>query len=353
MTILYGIDEPTQSPLVSDEEIRSIIRDEYGIVKAKITHLTGYEDCNMRLEEIEYDEKITKTMKEKPKEAIVKVTNPIEARYDAHIELQHNVYATFRKAGIPTVSPIRRLDGRLWAPIELLPGLKLPVRLFHLLPGRNLENFPFTPELCFQIGALLARIHKCFDAMDVKKTTESHLPFISPENHRCIEREAHVLVAKKMLSKERFDLVKTIFDDFRKTILDNEPLDYGLIHSDINETNVLIEENDGKLEISGVLDFGDMHFSHRVFDIAACVLYLHLSDSQLKQGIPEIEKNILLGYTSQREFREAEKLRSAMRARLACSLLYGLRTARLNVRCSSTEYVLRTQSNGWQVLIEV
>ncbi|CAJ0945778.1 unnamed protein product, partial [Mesorhabditis belari] len=33
MTILYGIDEPTQSPLVSDEEIRSIIRDEYGIVK--------------------------------------------------------------------------------------------------------------------------------------------------------------------------------------------------------------------------------------------------------------------------------------------------------------------------------
>lgn len=66
-----------------------------------------------------------------------------------------------------------------------------------------------------------------------------------------------------MLSKDRFDLVLTIFDDFREKILNQDSVDYGnrpnfcfiltlisgLIHSDINETNVLIDEKDGHLGV--------------------------------------------------------------------------------------------------------
>ncbi|CAJ0581243.1 unnamed protein product, partial [Mesorhabditis spiculigera] len=352
MTVLYGHDEPTQCPVISDERMREILRDEYGITAAKITHLTGYEDCNMRLDDIEYDTKMTRFMKVKPEKAIVKVTNPIEARNEAHMELQHQCYTALRKAGIPTVSLVPRLDGLDWASFEVLPGMSLPVRLFQLLPGSNLENFQFTPELCRKIGALLAGIHKVFDSMHVEKSQEPHVPFISPENHHCLAREAQILVYKKMLSDERFQLVQRIFKDVQETVLDQPQLDYGLIHSDINETNILVDEVDGETKLTGVLDFGDMHFSHRVFDIGASILYLHLSD---KDQIPleHLEEDILAGYRSVRDFKEQAKIPAAMRARLAGSLIYGLRTARLNVRGGSLEYVLRTQSNGWKVLEEL
>lgn len=108
--------------------------------------------------------------------------------------------------------------------------MQLPIRLFHLLPGKNLENFPFTPDLCFQIGALLAKMHKCFDSLNVKKlaksftiriymifknehyfrSKESHVPFISPENHECLER----LLTKFLFTKVYLILLFISFQDF-------------------------------------------------------------------------------------------------------------------------------------------
>ena len=39
-----------------------------------------------------------------------------------------------------------------------------------------------------------------------------------------------------------------------------------------------------------------------------------------------------------------------MQARLACSLIYGLRTVRINARGDDPSYILKTQSNGWESL---
>ncbi|VDL75439.1 unnamed protein product [Nippostrongylus brasiliensis] len=61
----------------------------------------------------------------------------------------------------------------------------------------------------------------------------------------------------------------------------------------------------------------------------------------------------MTGYSRARPLPDCTHLLTAMKARLSCSLIYGLRTARINFRGGDVNYVLRTQSNGWNVLEEL
>uniref|UniRef100_A0A1I7XDK8 Hydroxylysine kinase n=1 Tax=Heterorhabditis bacteriophora TaxID=37862 RepID=A0A1I7XDK8_HETBA len=87
----------------------------------------------------------------------------------------------------------------------------------------------------------------------------------------------------EMLSMEQASMIRDCFMEFEAMFQKREHFDTGIIHSDLNETNLLICEKDGDKKISGLLDFGDVHKSFRVLDIAACILYLHLYD-KLQQG---------------------------------------------------------------------
>ncbi|KAK6014148.1 hypothetical protein OSTOST_20503, partial [Ostertagia ostertagi] len=208
----------------------------------------------------------------------------------------------------------------------------LPVRLFEVIPGSNLENFTYDYEVAKHIGELLARFHIIADE---SKLSVTHVPYIAVEHRRGILKEMELLLERSIISKEKAQLVAEC-----------------LIHSDINETNVLMIEEDGQKKITGLLDFGDVHKSYRIIDIASTVLYLHLSDKQ-KQGVPSLTNAVLEGYRRVREAPDCTHLITAMKARLSCSLIYGLRTARINLRGGNVDYVLRTQSNGWSVLQEL
>ncbi|GMT02334.1 hypothetical protein PENTCL1PPCAC_24508 [Pristionchus entomophagus] len=337
--MLYTEDEITQSPVVCERTLRFILRKEYGIITGIVHQLTGYEDCNFRLSECRWETDV-----EGPEEVIVKITNPIEAKDLSVIDAQYEVFSLLRSAGIPTPEGIKT-KGKEWWTLQVLgAGVRLPVRVFKLLPGENLERFDFTPELVTKIGRTLATAHRTLDAFPYKL---SHIPFISPENAECMKREAEILYSKNLLDHEKKSLVDKTFHSLDEKILKNRStFDEGIIHSDFNETNLLVE--DGK--ISGVLDFGDMHISLRVFDVAAAILYLHLSD-RMGQSLDDLAANFVAGYRSERTFELPRGcLLVAMRARCACSLIYGLRTARINYRGGSVDYVLKTQSNGWETL---
>ncbi|GMS86615.1 hypothetical protein PENTCL1PPCAC_8790 [Pristionchus entomophagus] len=337
--MLYTEDEVTQSPVVSERTLRFILRNEYGIITGIVHQLTGYEDCNFRLSECQWE-----TGVEGPEEVIVKITNPIEAKDLSVIDAQYEVFTLLRSAGIPTPEGIKTKGGEWWTLQVLGAGVRLPVRVFKLLPGENLERFDFTTELVTKIGRTLATVHRTLDGFPYKL---SHIPFISPENADCMKREAEILCSKNLLDEEKKVIVDKTFIALEEKILKKRSVfDEGIVHSDFNETNLLVE--DGK--ISGVLDFGDMHISLRVFDVAAAILYLHLSD-RIGQSLDDLATHFIAGYRSARPFEVPhDSLLVAMRARMACSLVYGLRTARINYRGASVEYVLKTQSNGWETL---
>ncbi|GMT16278.1 hypothetical protein PFISCL1PPCAC_7575 [Pristionchus fissidentatus] len=337
--MLYAEDEVTQAPLVEEKTLRSILSTEYGITRGKVHKLTGYEDCNFKLTEVEWEDGM-----EGPSKVIVKITNPIEAKDTNTIAAQYEVFSLLRSAGIPTPEGVETRTGEMWTTHEMTDGTKLPVRVFYLLPGENLENFDFTPAIVTEVGRTLASVHSSLDSFSHQLT---HIPFISPENVQCMKREAEILSQRKLIDGKKKSLVERTFADLDERILRRRgEFDEGLIHSDFNETNLLIRNG----KISGVLDFGDMHVSLRLFDVAAAILYLHLSD-RLGQSLDSLVSHFLVGYRSIRPFTATpDSLLTAMRSRLACSLIYGLRTARINYRGGSVDYVLKTQSNGWETL---
>ncbi|KAK6736443.1 hypothetical protein RB195_019244 [Necator americanus] len=305
--------------------------------------LTGYEDCNFLLDDVVWEDG-------GPSKAVLKVTNPLEAKKDENIDFQVKLCEILNERGIPCPNIISRLDGRAWGLEEIVDGVCLPVRVFGVLPGSNLEQFSFDPQLVKDIGELLAKFHIITDE---SKLSVSHIPYIAVEHRKSILNEVKLQLENSIISQERSQLISQCLEEYEDRIVRNgHQHEFGLIHSDINETNLLITEINGKKKITGLLDFGDVHHSFRIVDIASTVLYLHLSD-KLKQGVRTLARNILEGYCRVRQPSPCTELLTAMKARLSCSLIYGLRTARLNFRGGNVEYILRTQSNGWKILEEL
>uniref|UniRef100_A0A1I7SCK1 APH domain-containing protein n=1 Tax=Bursaphelenchus xylophilus TaxID=6326 RepID=A0A1I7SCK1_BURXY len=130
-----------------------------------------------------------------------------------------------------------------------------------------------------------------------------------------------------------------------------------LIHSDINETNVLlIRDKDNKLKVSALLDFGDAHVSLRLFEYSSAILYIILgmgSEDQVEDW-KRVIRTFFRAFIKERKsgefMNDIKHCQLAMRARLVASLIYGLRTVRINYRKEDPSYILKTQSNGWDVL---
>ncbi|KAL6735259.1 hypothetical protein Aduo_005717 [Ancylostoma duodenale] len=312
---VYPCNEITQAPIPDEYHLHRLLHSSYGIKQAGLRELTGYEDCNYFLNDLVWEHG-------GPSEAILKVTNPLEAKSHDNIDFQVKLCDILNEKEVPCPKTIRRLDGKDWSLEEVVDGVHLPVRVFGVLPGSNLENFTFDPSLVQEIGELLAKFHVIADESRLSVT---HVPYIAVEHRRSILNEMELQLKNSIISEERSKLIAECLAEFEQRIASNHELhEVGLIHSDINETNLLITEENNVKKITGLLDFGDVHHSFRIVDIASTVLYLHLSD-KLHQGVESLARNILEGYRRVRPLPLCTDLLTAMKARLSCSLIYGLR----------------------------
>lgn len=96
------------------------------------------------------------------------------------------------------------------------------------------------------------------------------------------------------------------------------------------------------------MDFGDAHYSFRIFDLANAILYLlldvinepttnlinELIDLKVENLLKEISQNFLNEYLKQRQIslNEIKHIGLCIKSRLLITLIYGLRTKRLNYR---------------------
>lgn len=103
----------------------------------------------------------------------------------------------------------------------------------------------------------------------------THVPYISAEHRKSILNEMELQLKNSLISKERSLLIAECLDEFERRIVGNSPLHEvgkpstdvlllaraacsgllyfstsGLIHSDINETNLLITEENNKKKVS-------------------------------------------------------------------------------------------------------
>ena len=94
------------------------------------------------------------------------------------------------------------------------------------------------------------------------------------------------------------------------------------LHSDISEQNIIVSIKDGKGEISGLIDFGDLIHSYRLCEITNCMSHIGaLRKNEMRDcGI------ILAGYLSETDLTDEEMhvLFYFVTARIALCYLRGL-----------------------------
>ncbi|KAK6009710.1 hypothetical protein OSTOST_25340, partial [Ostertagia ostertagi] len=112
----YSCDEVTQAPIPEHYHLHRLLKSSYGINQAALEELTGYEDCNFLLSDMIWE---TGTG---PSRAILKVSNPLEAKCDENIDFQIKLCRILNEKGIPCPTTIKRLDGRDWAREEIVDG---------------------------------------------------------------------------------------------------------------------------------------------------------------------------------------------------------------------------------------
>uniref|UniRef100_A0A914QUW0 Hydroxylysine kinase n=1 Tax=Panagrolaimus davidi TaxID=227884 RepID=A0A914QUW0_9BILA len=348
----YSLTTITQTPLIEESKLGTILKDIYGISDCTIHKLTGYDDLNFKIENVSFNSNANiKLIKRNETTFIVKFTNPLEASNPLLLDGQTKLTAHLRSKGIPCAETLPTIDGSLWKIVNMTDEVTAPIRLFQFLPGLMLEKIGYNDTVYSLMGRLVADFHNATSDFSHPAYENGWCHFMCNEDWDTLEEELHHQIKEKVLTdKSQIDLCQKGFDDFRNDVISQrETLKIGFIHSDVNETNVLLQEiSDGKYEITGLLDFGDTHKSYLICDIAALILYLAVDANEDNWRI--IAKSVLKGYCEKRKPEDLEHILVSMRARLVSSLVYALRTIRINYRNEDPTYILKMQANGWRVL---
>lgn len=143
-------------------------------------------------------------------------------------------------------------------------------------------------------------------------------------------------------------MAETGLDMFEKNFMPIIPqLPSQTIHSDLNEQNLLMQKSNGKKRITGLIDFGDMVSSCRVFEVSTCMMYLSLLNPD---DCIEIAGSVLAGYLSESMLTQCEfdALYYCVIGRLLMSLILG--SYQYSKLDTGNDYLMITSKPGWTVL---
>ncbi|CAK9300321.1 unnamed protein product [Gordionus sp. m RMFG-2023] len=224
-------------------------------------------------------------------------------------------------------------------------GLYL-IRMFNFIPGETLNDVTVTPDLCYQAGKYIGKIDNYLLKFH-HKGLEGHMTIWSLGSvPKLVEFAPKIRdVNRKILANaiiERFSqLVTPHLSEFKK----------GVIHGDFNEHNIVVtKDSNDEHKIYGVIDFGDVHISYYIFEIALCITYMMIKveDSE----VFSCGGHVLAGYLEEMSlsYEELNCLQLCICARLCQSLTMGEYTYSLD---PGNEYLLSSAKRGWKVLDKI
>ena len=181
----------------------------------------------------------------------------------------------------------------------------------------------------------------------------------------------NVMDIKKHLGAVKSDedraIVVVTLDEFEQQVLSRlDRLEFGYLHGDFNDQNIIVESSDGKeYHFEGVVDFNEAVYEPKVFDLAIYMAYSMLGQFDGPQI--DIPGYGLKGYLQIRRLSEDELNvlpvsvvsveysvivlhyghQVCVKARLCQSLVLGAHNYSLN---PDNHYMLATAEKGWPAL---
>eukprot|EP00794_Sanderia_malayensis_P017049 gene17049-18766_t len=217
--------------------------------------------------------------------------------------------------------------------------------LLTYVPGSIYPGGELNEDLLIQAGKLAANTVKCFKDFSHPALVAKHDKW-DVKNFLLIWTPQYLDPIKNQSRREKVEIAFKMFEKHVVPVLKDLPMQ--TIHSDISEQNIIVDKNEtGRWKITGLIDFVDIRYSCRIFEIGICIAYLgQLNVSEFNW----VAGNLLTGYLSEETLTELELsiLYHCVLGRLVTSLVVG--NYQYSLCDSQNDYLLLTQKTGWDLL---
>lgn len=313
----------------------------YGFRVKNVTELNAYDDKNFHVtcDERDFDNPWINEVSGDG--YVLKIMNSLDSKKTDFVDGQNELLIFLNENEINSPSPVRNLQNRFYSLEKIGDGSeKHVVRLLTYRPGKILNSIDISVDLLLDVGRFTANLDQTLKrfhhpAYDEYKT----LWMLSS-----VPRLRDFVYAVE--NAERRFIVENVIARFEGEVIENmDNLETGMIHGDLNEQNIIVDDKGKK--VSAVLDLGDSQKSCLIFELAIALCYMIIKAKSIENG-----KHLLRGYEGVRKLPNFEKkiLKTCVCARLCQSLVM---SAYSHLNDPQNEYILSTQKNGWIILEEL
>ncbi len=208
------------------------------------------------------------------------------------------------------------------------------VRVLSYIEGRMYGDTKSNDKIENSLGKLLGKVSTKLKAFN---DIHAHRNFIwDPSNIKWIKKDINIFTGSKKL------ILLKCFSEYEKFVKNNlNKLRYSITHSDPNNYNIVIKENN----VCGLLDYGDSIYSPTISDLAICLSYALMNNDNIYLTL----KNIITEYNKQFSINEDEinSLISLCKSRLMITVVMAKKQ---RIKYPTNQYLSISEKDAWSLL---
>jgi 4-aminobutyrate aminotransferase-like enzyme/Ser/Thr protein kinase RdoA (MazF antagonist) len=307
------------APAFSSESLREVLREHWNLTDPQLRPLDAERDLNLLVDG----------------RLVLKIANPAEHPDVVDMEVRAREHVRASDPSLPVPASVATRAGTLIAELRDDTGRSCLARLITFLPGAALEGKALDLGLAEQVGAVAGRMSVALQG------------FFHPAAGRTlmwdIRRMPDVVAASGLADGRWRDLAARVAPALEATGV----LPSGVQHADVTLTNVLADSG----AVSAVIDFGDMHHTAAVCDLAVTLTsVLRGTAGDDLEEVWRLTDAVLRGYQRHRTLSPAEAsvLGDLVIARLLTTL--AVSSARRGRHSDNYHYITQYDRNSEHVL---
>ena len=285
-------------PRMSNDYVARLVEEQWGLAGVDVRPLSSERDLNFLVGGAH----------------VLKVSNPAESRALVEMEVAAMRHVAVTDPDLPIPRGVPLPDGTDIATVADEDGRACLVRLITTVPGTPVEGHVVTEEVAEQVGAAAARTSRALRGF-----------FHAAAGSRVLDWDVRTLPAVAAKAQQRGvlpagDPLLEVVARVAPSLARCAALPGGIHHADITLTNLLVTDG----TITGVIDFGDMHHTADVADLAIALTSVLRNTSETQTCTPwELAGATLRGYQRLRPLspEEVEVLGELVLSRLVLSTI--------------------------------
>lgn len=303
------------APAFSPANLRDLVREQWCLADPVLRRLDSERDLTVLVDD----------------RFVLKVANPAERADVVDMEVRALAHVHAAAPGLPVPALVATRSDTSVVRLTDDAGRECLARLITLLPGRPLEGTPVDTGLAEQVGAVAGRMSVALQG------------FFHPAAGRSLLWDIRRM--PDVVTGAGLDYAPDLVDRVAPALAATSTLPSGVQHADVTLTNVLAES----ATVSGVIDFGDMHHTAAVCDLATTLTSV-LRTATDAASLWRLTEAVLRGYQRHRRLLPAEAavLGELVIARLLTTL--AVSATRRGPHSTNHRYITQYDENSERVL---